>query len=64
MTMQMQIDTRKPDPTDDRSAFIGSVLVCFLVLAGLVLADKLLWPQSSPHQLTQEEMPATQADPS
>jgi hypothetical protein len=53
--MQMQIETRKPDPTDDRSAFIGSVLACFLVLAGLVVADRLVWPDASPHHLTQDE---------
>ena len=60
--MQMEIDTRKPDPTDDRSAFIGSVLACVLVLAGLVVADKLLWSESSPHHLTQEPIPTTRAD--
>ena len=62
--MRMQIDTRKADPTDDRSAFIGSVLACLLVLAGLVVADKLLWPQSSSNHLPHGQTPTTQADPS
>ena len=64
--MQMRIETRRSDPTDDRSAFIGSVLACFLVLAGLVVADILLWPGTSSHHMTQDEAkqtPITRADP-
>ncbi|MEO8421913.1 MAG: hypothetical protein ABI457_12035 [Hyphomicrobium sp.] len=65
--MQMQIETRKADPAEDRGAFIGGVLACLLVLAALVAADIVFSPEPSPHQLTQGE--ATQssiakADPS
>jgi hypothetical protein len=62
-TLQGKAAAFRPDPTDDRSAFIGSVFACLLVLAALVLADKLLWPLSSPHHFTQEQTPKTQADP-
>jgi hypothetical protein len=51
--MPMQIDTRKADPTDDRSAFIGSVLACVVVLAGLITADILFASPTAPHHLTQ-----------
>ena len=65
--MQMQIETRKADPTEDRGAFIGSVLACFLVLAALVAAAIVFSAEPSPHQLTQGEAtksPITNADPS
>jgi len=53
--MQMQIETRKADPVEDRGAFIGSVLACFLVLAALVVADIVFAAERWPHQLTQDE---------
>ena len=65
--MQMQIETRRADPAEDRGAFIGSVLACFLVLAALVAADIVLSPEPSPHHLTQGEAtksPIAKADPS
>ena len=37
-----------PNPTDDRGAIIGGVIACFILLACLVLADKLFWPGESP----------------
>jgi hypothetical protein len=67
LNMQMQIETRKPDPVDDRSAFIGSVVACFVLLAVIIAADILFWPESSPHHLTQGEpakSPIPTADPS
>jgi hypothetical protein len=51
----MQIETRKADPTDDRGAFIGGVLACFLVLGGLVAADILLWGDAPSRHLTQDD---------
>ena len=63
----MQIETRKADPTDDRGAFIGGVLACFLVLGGLVAADILLWGDAPPRHLTQDENrqgSISKADPS
>jgi hypothetical protein len=65
--MQLQIETRKPDPVDDRSAFIGSVVACFVLLTGLVAADILFWSETTPHHLTQGERtksPISTADPS
>lgn len=65
--MQMQIETRTADPTEDRKAFIGSVLACFLVLAGLVAADMLISSPTSQHHLTQDglhQAPVLRADPS
>ena len=65
--MQMQIETQKPDPVDDRSAFIGSVVACFLLLVGLIAADVLFWQGTSPHHLTQgngAKSPISTADPS
>ncbi len=65
--MQMPIETRKADPAEDRAAFIGSVVACFLVLAALVAADIVLPSGSSPHQLTQGETAKSsiaKADPS
>jgi hypothetical protein len=67
MTMQMQIETRKADPAEDRGAFIGGVLACFLVLAALVAADIVFSDEPSPHQLTQDEgtkSPIAKGDPS
>jgi hypothetical protein len=32
----MQIDTQRPDPTADHGAFIGSVLICVVLFAGLL----------------------------
>ena len=63
----MQIETRKADPTDDRGAFIGGVLACFLVLAGLVAADMLVWGDAPPPHMTQDENKQgaiSKADPS
>jgi len=51
----MQIETRKADPTDDRGAFIGGVFACFLVLAGLVAVDILVWGDAPSRHLTQDE---------
>ena len=34
----------KPEAFGYTSGVVGSVVVCLLLLAGLVLADKLLWP--------------------
>ena len=65
--MQMQIETRKADPVEDRGAFIGSVLACLLVLAALVAADIVFSAEPSPHQSTQGEAtksPIAKADPS
>lgn len=67
MTMQMQIETRTADPTEDHKAFIGSVLACFLVLTGLITADILFSSDTSPHHLTQDgrqQAPVARADPS
>ena len=63
----MQIETRKTDPSDDRGAFIGGVLACFLVLAGLVAADILVWGDAPPPHMTQDENKQgaiSKADPS
>ena len=51
----MQIETRKADPTDDRGAFIGGVFACFLVLAGLVAADILVWGDAPSRHLPHDE---------
>ena len=40
--MQMQIETHKGDPAEDRGAFIGSVLGCLILFAALVAAHMLL----------------------
>ena len=40
--MQMQIDTHKGDPTEDRGAFIGGVLGCLVVLGALLVAYMLV----------------------
>jgi hypothetical protein len=42
LTIQMQIDTHKGDPAEDRSAFIGGVLVCMALFAILLAAHVLL----------------------
>ena len=39
--MQMQIDTQKGDPAEDRGAFIGSVLGCLALFVTLVAAHLL-----------------------
>ena len=39
--MQMQIDTRKGDPAEDRGAFLGGVLWCVVLLAALLAAHVL-----------------------
>ena len=36
--MAMQIDTRKSDPVEDRTAFLGSVIGVMLLFAGLLIA--------------------------
>ena len=36
--MAMQIDTRKSDPVDDRSAILGSVIGVVLLFGGLLIA--------------------------
>ena len=51
----MQIEPQKPDPTDDRGAFIGGVLACFLVLAGILAADLILWGDAPSRNITQDE---------
>jgi hypothetical protein len=42
LTMQMQIDTHKGDPAEDRGAFIGGVLGCLVVLGALLVAYMLV----------------------
>ena len=42
LTMQMQTDTRKGDPAEDRGAFLGGVLGCLVVLAALLVAYLLV----------------------
>ena len=39
--MQMQIDTHKGDPSEDRGAFIVGVLWCLVLLAALLAARML-----------------------
>jgi len=41
LTMQMQIDTHKGDPAEDRGAFLGGVLWCVVLLAALLAAHML-----------------------
>ena len=48
--MQMQIETRKAYPAEDRGAFVSGVLAGFLVLAAPVAADIVFAAESSPHQ--------------
>jgi hypothetical protein len=40
--MQMQIETHKSDPAEDRGAFIGSVVGCAVLFAALFAAHLLL----------------------
>lgn len=46
----LTMNIHRSDPTEYRSGVIGSVIACLVLLAGLVLADRLLWPAGPEEQ--------------